>query len=189
MEMTDKKWKVYVHINNINNKLYVGITSQSVKARWENGRGYSESPKFWNAIQKYGWDNFEHKVLFDNLCETEAKEIEKSSIKNLNLRDDRFGYNITEGGDGVCGHHHTDETKERLRQIFYNMSYETKMKMIPSGSSSISCICSPIRGGEDGEIGIGSSSETVIGGDVVLFEPTRRWNEVECPPRESALST
>jgi hypothetical protein len=66
---------------------------------------------------------------------------------------------------------------------------ETKMKMISSGSSSISCVCSPIRDGEDGDIGIGSSSETVIGGEVVLFEPTRRWNEVECSPRESALST
>jgi len=56
-------WSVYVHINKINNKKYVG-QSVNLKARWEsNGYYYRDSPYFYAAIQKYGWDNFEHIIL------------------------------------------------------------------------------------------------------------------------------
>ena len=45
-------------------KYYIGITSQAVNKRWKNGKGYKSSPYFYNAIQKYGWNNFEHNILF-----------------------------------------------------------------------------------------------------------------------------
>lgn len=34
------KWTVYVHINKVNGKRYVGITSLDVNDRWRNGDGY-----------------------------------------------------------------------------------------------------------------------------------------------------
>ena len=38
--------------------------SNNPERRWGcEGRGYSGSPHFWNAISKYGWDNFEHEIL------------------------------------------------------------------------------------------------------------------------------
>ena len=73
-ESNEIVWVVYCHINKINQKKYVGITSQTAQKRWKNGFGYTSSPHFYVAIQKYGWDNFEHVILFDGLTEQEAKQ-------------------------------------------------------------------------------------------------------------------
>ena len=86
--MEDKKWCVYCHTNKINGKRYIGITSEkNPKNRWKNGYGYkpdkqnNQNVAFWNAIQKYGWGNFEHEVLKDDLMENQAKELEKYYIE------------------------------------------------------------------------------------------------------------
>lgn len=55
-------WCVYMHTNNINGKRYIGI-SQNPKRRWKNGNGY-KTQLFGKAINKYGWDNFTHEILF-----------------------------------------------------------------------------------------------------------------------------
>lgn len=39
-------------------KKYIGQTKQKVEKRWNRGKGYKTSSKFYNAINKYGWDNF-----------------------------------------------------------------------------------------------------------------------------------
>ena len=62
---------VYIHRNKINNKVYIGITND-VKRRWRcEGIEYKPSKEntssFWNAIQKYGFDKFEHIILECNL--------------------------------------------------------------------------------------------------------------------------
>ena len=71
------KYKVYIHIFP-NKKVYIGITSQKEKRRWNNGNGYKNNEYMTNAIQKYGWENIEHKILFTDLTKEEAeqKEIE-----------------------------------------------------------------------------------------------------------------
>jgi hypothetical protein len=61
--MEDKAYIVYLHINPKNKKVYVGTTNQDVYRRWKNGHGYTKCKKFYNAIMKYGWDNFKHAVL------------------------------------------------------------------------------------------------------------------------------
>ena len=75
----EKVYSVYQHINVINNKKYIGITKQVPENRWGNeGINYKNSPRFYNAILKYGWDNFIHEILYTNLTKEEAckKEIE-----------------------------------------------------------------------------------------------------------------
>ena len=66
-------YTVYQHKNKINGKIYIGITMQKPEIRWgKNGNNYKSSPHFYSAIQKYGWDNFEHNILFTGLTKEEA---------------------------------------------------------------------------------------------------------------------
>lgn len=93
-----------MHTNLINNKVYIGITKVGLEQRArKDGNHYAGSPYFYSAIQKYGWDNFKHEILLDNLTEKEVKEQEKYFIDKYKSNDREYGYNLTEGGDGVSG--------------------------------------------------------------------------------------
>ena len=123
----NKRYILYAHINKINNKMYVGITSKTLKERFRsNGNGYMSCGHFWHAIQKYGWENFDHIVLMENLSEEDACYYEKLFIKAFCLTDQDIGYNISEGGDKGCllsGENHpmygkrlSPESIEKMRQ-------------------------------------------------------------------------
>ena len=98
--MGERTWLLYVHTNKINNKKYVGITSMLPNERWCNGNGY-KGQKFYNAIKKYGWDNFDHEIIVEGLTEVEADYWERLYIKGLNTKIP-YGYNVTDGGDAKC---------------------------------------------------------------------------------------
>ncbi len=116
--MENKNWTVYAHINKHNNKVYVGITSRNVNVRWgKNGYNYNQQHYFWNAIQKYGWDEFEHEIIAEHLTEQEAKNFERVLIEKLKSNSREYGYNLTRGGDGVLGYKHTEETKNLLKEL------------------------------------------------------------------------
>ena len=83
---SEKTFYVYKHICP-NLKYYFGITSQNPKYRWANGNGYKECPLFWNAIQKYGWDNIKHEILYTGLTEQEAKDMERKLIAEYKSND------------------------------------------------------------------------------------------------------
>ena len=126
--MPQSAYKVYVHTNSINGKRYVGITSKAKpEHRWNSGRGYHENPHFYAAIQKYGWDNFTHEILFDGLSEEEAKRKEIELIREWNTQDSRYGYNMTSGGDGTPNCHPSEETRRKLSEARKkeNLSEET----------------------------------------------------------------
>lgn len=78
---------VYIHLNKINNKSYIGITCQNPLIRWQGGRHYKTCPHFNRAIQKYGWNNFEHFIFQDNLTQQKANDIERLLIKLFNTID------------------------------------------------------------------------------------------------------
>lgn len=105
----ERCWTVYIHISP-SNKLYVGITSQTVDNRWKNGYGYKDQP-FYRAIEKYGWENFQHEIIASNLTEDEANAFEIALIRELDtLMKNGKGYNTTEGGKGTKGFN-TDRSK------------------------------------------------------------------------------
>ena len=104
MEENENNWSIYIHINKINNKKYVGITSRPAKVRWEkNGSGYKpyygHRNYMWNAIQKYGWDNFEHIIIQENLTKDQANEMERRLIAYYDSANPNNGYNIQLGGN------------------------------------------------------------------------------------------
>lgn len=119
-------WTVYVHIipkaitEYDYDKYYVGITSKSVNKRWgRNGSGYHEQ-LFYNVIQKYKWNNIEHYIIAEHLTESEAKEFEKILINKLkcNLYKNKYGYNMTDGGDGTLGKFMSKTEKEKRRKKY-----------------------------------------------------------------------
>ena len=92
-------YSIYKHVNKTNGKVYIGITKQKPETRWGvNGVNYKNSPRFWSAIQHYGWDNFEHIVIRTDLTHDEACQMEKDLIKVYNAQNPDYGYNILEGG-------------------------------------------------------------------------------------------
>lgn len=112
----EKKWYVYMHTNKINQKRYIGITCQDPKRRWSNGNGYKRQPYFWRAIQKYGWDNFDHEILFENVTFDKACQLEQSLIKEYKANNSLYGYNVTDGGAGAQGYALSDEQKQLISE-------------------------------------------------------------------------
>ena len=72
----DKKCIVYLIRNAINTKVYVGQTWQTLQKRWRQGRGYDECSLFYNAIRKYGKDNFYYETLREVSTQEEADALE-----------------------------------------------------------------------------------------------------------------
>lgn len=115
---------LYGHCLKNSNKWYIGITlgNRTPEQRWgKNGysyltfsKGRPNNPKFRNAILKYGWNNFEHIIFFENIEDSEAKQLEKEYIKKYNSI--KNGYNCTEGGDGICGVKFSEETRRKISE-------------------------------------------------------------------------
>lgn len=104
---------VYIHKNKINNKVYIGQTHQLPHQRWgKDGNGYRTSPHFYHAIQKYGWNNFQHIIVKNHLTAEEADKLEMELIQQYNSIDSDCGYNIRLGGEH--GFHYTEEQKKQL---------------------------------------------------------------------------
>lgn len=128
MNNENKNYCVYMHVNKINGKRYIGITQQMPEERWRNGQGY-KTQIFYRAIQKYGWDNFEHKILFDGLTKEKAEQKEIELISFYKSDNKKFGYNVSHGGN--CSGTMSDETKQKLSKANKGriISEETKRKM------------------------------------------------------------
>ena len=91
---------VYKITNNINNKIYIGITN-NYKKRWSNEKSNSKNPAkqqvITRAIAKYGADNFNFEILFSNLSIEEACIKEAQLIQQFNSLVPN-GYNVDKGG-------------------------------------------------------------------------------------------
>lgn len=105
------KFMVYMHINKQNGKRYIGITSQDPVMRWANGKGYYRNKHFSDAINRYGWDGFEHVILSTNLDKESACAMEQKLIEQYKTTDKRLGYNLTTGGEFFK---HSEESKKLM---------------------------------------------------------------------------
>lgn len=108
-----------------NNKVYIGMTSKSLDQR--RSSHYSlrniSNTLIARAIKKYfGQENWE--VLYQTKCNIDILEKEKYFIKLYNSKNPDFGYNLTEGGDGVRGFKHSEEANkansERKKEYYKN---------------------------------------------------------------------
>jgi group I intron endonuclease len=108
-EMEKNNYFVYLHTFP-NGKHYIGLTMQEPRKRFMNGRGYKKCPKMWSAIQKYGWENVRHDILYSGLTKEEAEATEIRLIKEYDSIDN--GYNIQHGGN-TTGTHNM-ETRRKI---------------------------------------------------------------------------
>lgn len=83
---------VYKHTNLENSLVYYGIADDYL-ARWNDGFGYQGNKQFWNDIVKYGWKNFKHEIIFENLSREDAKFYEGLLIQETQSYLPENGYN------------------------------------------------------------------------------------------------
>ncbi len=107
---------LYLLANTVNEKKYVGITTQAVPTRWRDhlakARG-SGRTAIAHAIRKYGKEAFIITVLGEAAAWEELCAMEQAAIAKYQTFGP-LGYNLTHGGDGTGGWQHSEETKQRI---------------------------------------------------------------------------
>ena len=157
----EKTFTVYCHTNKINGKKYIGITNKKPEHRWNNGKGYSTQTVFARAIEKYGWENFDHTILDDNIStleEANKKERYYISLYHTWLGDENCnGYNKTPGGDSRdtvsdelrikygqarLGKKLTEEHKDKLKKSCTGIKHteSAKQKITENNKISVKCV-------------------------------------------------
>jgi group I intron endonuclease len=108
-----------------NDKVYIGKTNRP-EARWREHKSSATNSKsgrkyvcpIASAIRKYGVENFKFEMIAAYKTEQEANKGEVYYIdlyrSNINVFGKEFGYNLTEGGEGVSGMKRTPETRAKM---------------------------------------------------------------------------
>lgn len=121
MEENIHHWTIYMYVFP-NGKRYIGKTMRSLHRRQGNEfNGYEKCTALWRAIQKYKPENIQQIILFENdMKDDYASRLEqicvllfKTNCKRFS--NPKFGYNLTDGGDGLAGWHPDEERLEVLR--------------------------------------------------------------------------
>lgn len=141
----DKTYNVY-KLTAPNNKVYIGCTSQNPKDRWNYGSKYHHNKELSEDIRMFGWNNFDHEILYSSLPEEEAYDLERELIHKYNSCDPKYGYNKTHGGKVNPGIIRSDEYRKQLserttgvKHHFYgkHLSEEHRQKISESNKGHI----------------------------------------------------
>lgn len=125
------EYTVYMHRHKESGKVYIGCTKKKLSKRFENGNGYKKCTRFWNAIQKDGFDAFDHLVIKSGLSQDEAQKEEERLIVLYDAINPANGYNLRNGGRhnypceevrkrisaAKMNHPVSEETREKLRKF------------------------------------------------------------------------
>lgn len=105
---------IYQFTNNINGKIYVGQTVDYKKRIRDHKFNYHKGSKntiFYNALRKYGWENFS--IIIIEECSDEL--LNEKEIYWIKEKKSQFpgGYNTVEGGNQA---RHTEISKQKLSE-------------------------------------------------------------------------
>ena len=122
MDKNINHWIIYMYTFP-SGKRYVGKTKRTLSERQGyNFNGYDSCTVLWKAIQKYGVENIQQEILFENdMTDEYASRLEQICIllfkTNCNkFSKPKFGYNLTDGGDGLTGWHPDEKRLHVLRE-------------------------------------------------------------------------
>ena len=103
-------------------RVYVGKSVRFGQRLGQHRRRSRKKKTFlYNAVRKHSWKKFTKLVLEifpHNVTVAEMSARERFFIKKYRSFDRRYGYNLTEGGEGAPGYRHTDEAKKICRVLF-----------------------------------------------------------------------
>lgn len=117
-----------------NGKVYIGVTCQKPETRWgKNGEGYLKKnkngqylqPAMAEIILKYGWDNIEHEVLYEDLTKEEAEIKEIELISTYKSNQEEYGYNIKSGGNI---NEVSEQTKKKISSLLTGRKLDDETK-------------------------------------------------------------
>lgn len=113
--MSVDKGKIYKITNTINGLVYIGCTVNSLKKRFYEHIYRCEKTdyksKLYNAIKKYGIDNFKIELVEE--CDLSC--IYENEKKYIDLYDSYHnGLNSTFGGEGCIGYKHSPEIRKKI---------------------------------------------------------------------------
>lgn len=121
MNESTNHWIIYMYTLP-SGKRYIGKTKRTLSERQGyNFTGYENCTVLWKAIQKYGVENIRQDILFENdMSDDYASRLEQMCIllfkTNCNkFSSPKFGYNLTDGGDGLTGWHPDEERLKVLQ--------------------------------------------------------------------------
>ena len=91
---------IYKVTNKVNGKIYIGQTIRTLEQRkWQHLDCARNGVKthFYNAIRKYGEENFVFEIIDEASSIVELNELERYYIAKFNCVED--GYNMVDGGN------------------------------------------------------------------------------------------
>lgn len=126
----DRKYMVYKYTSP-DGKVYIGCTSEDMDTRWS--KGYCHNSDLRSDIKNFGKDNFKREILASDLTEGDAYSMEQELIHKYRAINSDSIYNISNGGKGNPGYHHThtEEAKRKIREdsLGRHHTEETKKKL------------------------------------------------------------
>jgi group I intron endonuclease len=114
--------------NKLNNQCYIGQTIQNLEERWRQHKKISSNCIYLkNAFKKYGFENFNFKLI----CICFDKDLNKFEIDYIKKYNSLVpnGYNLTTGGKGAMYVAKVDNNMEETNNEPYKHSNETKAKI------------------------------------------------------------
>ena len=108
---------IYMYVNKINGRRYVGQAKDFNRRHKEHKAQSSHKTPIDKAFKKYGEENFEIKILAENIpTQEKMNEYEKFFIKRYDtLIKNGMGYNISDGGSN--GNPLAGKTEEEIEEI------------------------------------------------------------------------
>lgn len=119
-------YNIYLITNLKNKKQYVGVTKFPITERFyqHSKRGFILT----EAIKKYGENKFFIELIEEVESSERAYELEQYHIKERNTKVP-YGYNLTDGGDGIFGWEMTEEYRKECSERVKQLHKEKKVGM------------------------------------------------------------